>query len=121
MQQFDVFWKLLENLRGNVCEWDHFKESFSSFYQFSEHLFMVASKIEQKHIPLNDNIVWCKYSRAIKNLSKKGSFFLLNAPKYLGARFFTLSTRKLYVFSEMYSSQKKSVKPSNYNTNRNNM
>ena len=53
------------------------------------------------------NIVWCKYSRVIKDLSKKGSFFLLNAPKYLGARFFILSTRKLYVFSEMYSSQKK--------------
>ena len=70
----------------------------------------LLSKTHSEHIPLNDNIVWYKYSRVIKDLSKKGSFFLLNTPKYLGARFFILSTRKLYVFSEMYSSQKKSVK-----------
>ena len=65
--------------------------------------FLVA---EHKRIPLNDNIVWCKYSRVIKNLSKRGNFFLLNAPKYVGARLFILSTHKLYVFSEMSSSQK---------------
>ena len=38
--------------------------------------------------------------------SNKGNFSLLNTPKYLGARFFILSKCKLYVFSEMYSSQK---------------
>ena len=41
--------------------------------------------------------------------SKIGSFFLFNTLKHFGARFF-LSTDKLYVFSEMYSSLKKSVK-----------
>ena len=57
--------------------------------------------IQQKLIPLKDIIVWCKHSRVIKDLSKSGSFFLLNAPKYLGARLFILSTCKLYVFSEI--------------------
>ena len=38
--------------------------------------------------------------------SNNGSFSLLNAPKFLGARFFILSKCKLYVFSEMYSFQK---------------
>ena len=53
MEQLDVFWKLPENLLENVCDEKHFYESLSysnwtqvraSFYQFSEHLFMVASK-----------------------------------------------------------------------------
>ena len=77
---------------------------------FSSTFLWLLPKIEQKHIPFNDNIVWCKYSRVITDLSKKGNFFLLTAPKYLGARFFIFSTRYLYVFSEMHSSQKKSVK-----------
>ena len=36
-------------------------------------------------------------------ICQKRKLFLLNPPKYLAARFFILSTRKLYVFSEMYS------------------
>ena len=100
------FLKTFRKFAGNACEWDHFQESNSSFYQFSEQLFKGCfQKLSRKHIPLNDNIVWCKYSRVIKDLSKKWSFFLLNTPKFLGGRFFILSTRELYVFSEMYSSK----------------
>ena len=53
MQQFDVFRKLLENLQGSDCDGNHIQESLSyskltqvraSFYQFSAHLFLVASK-----------------------------------------------------------------------------
>ena len=96
-----LWWKpFLGNLR--YLKWT---QERASFYQFTEHLFMVVSNIERKRIPLNDNIVWCRYSRFIKDLSKGGSFFLLNAPKYLSARFFILSSRKFYVFSDMYSSE----------------
>ena len=93
MQHFEVFWKLLENLQENDCDGNHFWQSLSYskwtqikayFYQFSKLLFMFASKHWKKRFPLNDNIVWCKYSRVIKDFSKSGSFFLLNAPKDLG-------------------------------------
>ena len=40
--------------------------------------------IEQKRIPLNDNIVSCKNSRIIKDFS----FFLLGLPKYLGTKLY---------------------------------
>ena len=109
MQQFDVFWKLLENLQGNNCDGNHFSESlsYSKWAQvraylsisFPNKFLWLLPNIEQKLIPLNDNIVWCKYSRVIKNLSKSGSFFLLNAPKYLGARlFYSLYARTLRIF-----------------------
>ena len=81
------------------------KGVFLSVFQTTFYGCKQLSNLKQKRIPVNDNIVWCKYSRVIKNLSKSVRFVLLNAPKYLGARI--LSTRKLYVFSEMYFSQKK--------------
>ena len=42
--------------------------------------------IKQKRIPLNDNIVWSKNSRVIKDLSESGSFFLSNIPRCLGTK-----------------------------------
>ena len=66
--------------------------------------------IEHKRIPVNDNIVWCKYSRGIKNLSKSGSCFLLNYPKYLGATLFhSLYAQTLRIFWNVFL-EKKSVK-----------
>ena len=46
----------------------------------------------------------------IKDLSKSRSFFLLNLPKYLGRNFFIPSTRRLHVFYEKVSFQKKILK-----------
>ena len=57
-------------------------------------------------ISLNDNFVWCKNSRVIKDLSNSGSFFLFSVPKL----FLILSARKFDVFLWKYSLQKKSVK-----------
>ena len=86
MQQFEFFWKLLENLRVDYVY--YFQQSLSSlkwtqlrasFYQFSELIFIVTSKHWTETHSLNDKIiVWCKYSRVIKDLSKGGSIFLLN-------------------------------------------
>ena len=45
--------------------------------------------MEQKCIPLNDNIIWCKDSRIIKDLSNSGRFFLLGVPKYLITKLFS--------------------------------
>ena len=42
--------------------------------------------LDNFHAVLNDNIIWCKYSRVITDLKKSESFFLLSAPKYLGTR-----------------------------------
>ena len=51
-------------------------------------LLLSNTNIEQKPIPLNDNIVWCKHSRVVKDLSNSGSLFLLSFPKYLGTKVF---------------------------------
>ena len=62
---------------------------------------------EHKWIPLNDNIVWCKYTRVIKNFSKSGSFFLLNAQKHLGVGpFYSLYTQTLRIFWNVFLSKK---------------
>ena len=58
------------------------------FISFPNINLKLLPNIEQKRILLSDNIVWCKYSRVIKDLSKSESLFLLNARKYLGARLF---------------------------------
>ena len=102
----------IENLLGNDCDKNHFYESLSyskctqlraSFYQFL-----------QKRFPLNGNIVCANTPESSQIYQKVEAFFLLSAPKYLGPSFFILSTRKFYVFSEMHSSQKKSVKLENF-------
>ena len=114
------FLKSFRKFAGKRLRWKPFLGKFKLFKMDSGKGFFISfpntslwllPNIEQKRIPLNDNIVWCKCSRDIKNLSKSGSLFLLNAPKYLGARLsetFLYSQRaRFYVFSEMYSSQKK--------------
>ena len=45
---------------------------------FSNTILWLLPNIEQKRIPLNDNIVWCKNFRVVKDLSNSDSFFLLN-------------------------------------------
>ena len=110
MQQFDVFWKLLENFQGNDCDENHFQERIQvwvPFYQFSEYLFIVASKHWIERIPLNDNIVWYSHQRFVK----KWKFFLLNAPKYLGTRLLhSLYVQTLRIFWNVFLSKKKTKK-----------
>ena len=78
---------------------------------FTNIFLWLLPNIEQKRIPLNDNIVWCKYSRAIKDFSKSGSYFLLNIPKYLGARlFYSLYAQTLRVLWNVFFYKKKSWK-----------
>ena len=77
------------------------------FYQFSKHFVMVVPNTDQKRIPMNDNIAWCKYSRVSKDLLKRGSFFLLNAPKYLDARlFYSFYPQTLRIFWNVFLSRK---------------
>ena len=67
--------------------------------------------IQHKRITLNDSIVWCKYSRVIKDLSKSGNFFLLNAAKYFGARsFYSFYGQTLSIFWNVFLSKKTPVK-----------
>ena len=106
MQQFEFFWKLLENLRVNYVY--YFQQSLSSlkwtrlrasFYQFSELIFIVTSKHWTETHSLNDKIiVWCKYSRVIKDLSKSGNIFLLNVPNYSDTKLL-FSLRSNFVYS----------------------
>ena len=110
MQQFDVF--LFENLQKICRESTVMKTIFSKVsvlqnrlrygclsISFPNTFLWLLPNIEHKRIPVNDNIVWCKYSRGIKNLSKSGSCFLLNYPKYLGATLFhSLYAQTLRIF-----------------------
>ena len=74
---------------------------------FPNTFLLLLPNIEQKRIPLNDNIVWCKRSRVIKDLSKSGSFFLLNASKYLDARlFYSFYAETLCIFWNVFLSRK---------------
>ena len=77
------FLKTFRKFAGNRLLWKRFYQSLSylkwtqvssSFYQFSKHLFVVPSKHSRE---THDNIVWCKYSRVVKYLTKNESFFLL--------------------------------------------
>ena len=73
------------------------------FISFLNTFLWLLPNIEQRRTPLNDNIVWCKYSIVIKDLSESGSFFSLNAPKYLGARlFYSLYEQPLHIFRNVY-------------------
>ena len=78
MQQSDVFRKLLENMHGNVYDVDHFSKV--SVFQnglshgrlsisFPNTFLWLPPNVEQKRIPLNDNIVWCKHFKIINDLS----------------------------------------------------
>ena len=81
------------------------------FISFLNTFLWLLPNIEQRRTPLNDNIVWCKYSIVIKDLSKSGFLFLLNAPKYLGARlFYSLFVQTYTYFLKCIPPPKKSVK-----------
>ena len=110
------FLKSFRKFAGERLRWNPFLGKFKLFKMDSGKGFFISfpntslwllPNIEQKRIPLNDNIVWCKYSRVIKDLSKSGSFFLLNSPKYLGARiFYSLYVQTLLIFWNVYFSKK---------------
>ena len=68
-----IFRKVLVIQNGHSHE--HLRVSFPNTF-----LWMLP-KIEQKRISLNDNIVWCKNSRVVKDLSNSGTFILFNVPK----------------------------------------
>ena len=61
---------------------------------FPNNFLWLLPKIEEKCISLNDNIVWCKNSRFIKDLLNIGSFYLFSVSK----DFFILSMHKSHVF-----------------------
>ena len=66
---------------------------------FRNTILWILPNIEQKRIPLNDNIVWYKNSRVIKDSSNSGSFFLSNVPKYSGTKhFYTFHEQTWLIF-----------------------
>ena len=68
------------------------------YWRLSNTISWLLTNIEQKCIPLNVNIVWCKNSRVTKELSKTDSFFLLNVPKYF---LFSLRANVTYFLKNM--------------------
>ena len=72
MQQFDVFWKLSENLQGSICDGDHFSKALVLQNGFKYGIVVQNSKF-------------------IKDFSNSHSFFLLSGPKYLGTKHSILS------------------------------
>ena len=90
--------RFLKNFRkfaGKRLRWKPFLGKFKLFkmdsgkgffISFPNIILQLLPNIEQKRILLSGNIVWCKYSRVIKDSSKSESLFLLNARKYLDAR-----------------------------------
>ena len=76
------FLKGLENLQGNFCDGDQngLSHACRPISFLSTSLWLLPN-IEQKCIPLNYNIVWCKNSRVVIDLSNNGSFSLLTVPK----------------------------------------
>ena len=76
----------------NGLSHEHLPVSFPSTFWW------LLPKIEQKRIYLNDNIVLCKKSRVVKDLSNSSSFLLFSVPKH----FFILSTRKFHEFLKVF-------------------
>ena len=98
------FLKSFRKFAGNVCDGDQVLVLQNGLshgclpISFPTILWLLPN-IEQKRIPLIDNIVWYKNSRAIKDLSNSGSFFLLSVPKYLGTKhFYTLYAQISRIF-----------------------
>ena len=72
-------------LKFQFLKWTQLQFSIS----FSNTFLQLLAGIERKRIALNNYIIWCKNSSVfmenssiIKYLSKNGSFFLFNVPKY---------------------------------------
>ena len=112
MQQFDIFWQLSQKpFLGNfkLFKMVSGKGILSVFRTPFHGCFQTLNR--NAFLPFNDNIVWCKYTRVIKDLSKSGSFFLLNAEKYFGARlFYSLYAQTLRIFWNVLSLKKKKKK-----------
>ena len=110
------FPKTFRKFPGKRLWWNHFYESLSyskwtqvraSFYQFSEHLFIVASK----HWTETQSFEWyhclVQILQSHQKSIKKLKLFLLNAPKYFGARpFYSLYAQTLRVFWNVFLSKK---------------
>ena len=80
------------------------------FTSFPNTFLWLLSNIEQKCTTLADNIVWYKYSRVIKDLSKSESLSL-NPPNYLGARLiYCLYAQALRIFWNVFVFEKKKKK-----------
>ena len=102
------FLKSFRKFTGKRLRWKPFLGKFKLFkmdsgkgffISFPNIILQLLPNIEQKRILLSDNIVWCKYSRVIKDSSKSESLFLLNPRKYLGARpFHSLYAQSLRIF-----------------------
>ena len=102
------FLKSFRKSAGKRLRWTPFLGKFKLFkmdsgkgffISFPNIILQLLPNIEQKRILLSDNIVWCKYSRVIKDSSKSESLFLLNPRKYLGARpFHSLYAQSLRIF-----------------------
>ena len=114
------FLKTFRKYAGKRLRWKPFLRKLKLFKMDSGKGFSISflntflwllPNTEQRRTPLNDNIVWCKYSIVIKDLSKSGFLYLLDAPKYLGARlFYSLFAQTDSYFLKCIPSPKKSVK-----------
>ena len=78
------FLKSFRKFAGKRLRWKPFLGKFKLFKMDSGKGFFISFpniisqlllNIEQKRILLSDNIVWCKYSRVTKDLSKSESLF----------------------------------------------
>ena len=121
MQQFDVFSKLLENLQRNDCDGNHLGKFKLFKIDLGKDVFLSVFRTPFYGCfqTLNSNaFLWMNLSclvqilqshqRLQKKSSKSGSFFLLNAPKYLGARhFYSLYAQTLPMFWNVFLSKKK--------------
>ena len=78
------------------------------FTSFPNTFLWLLPNIEQKCLTLNDNLVWYKCSIVIQDLSKSETFFLVNPPKYLGARLiYSLDGQALRIFWNLFVFEKK--------------
>ena len=95
-----------KNLRGNDCDRSHFQQSLS---------YSKWTQSGRLSISFPNTFLWLLPSiqqRIIKDLSKSGNAFYLKPRNTQARDLFILFTRKIYVFSEMHSSQKKKKKKS---------
>ena len=66
----------------------------SAFYQFPEHFLLLLPNIEQKRIPLNDNINRCKQLlQGHQRFVKKWKLFLVKCPE--------IFVHKTFLFSQL--------------------
>ena len=114
------FLKTFRKFAGKRLWWKRFlgKLSYSKWanvrlclsISFPNTFLWLFPNIERKGISFNDNIIWCKYSRVIQDLSKSESFFLLNAPEILRRKTFLFSISANSTYFLKCISLKKSVK-----------